>query len=305
VTAGTLAVAKTGTENAWFRFTFNAMHNNQGFQLSEIRLMNSNGNPVGNLVDVANTSAIADMPAGSVMASDESYYQNETDSYKSRKPSALFDYQTWTRVWYATAPSEAAPKIFVIRLPDDWRIYQYNFRNGYSAQTHPTAWKVETSQDGINWVVSDSHSGVTPPSANGSFYNDGVHYKVMSGSSGAIGLSPSATVRVDRGAALDCSRVAGGQILSDLTVDCADGLGNGKIINAKFASMGTIHIENLHDGTDYVDYRLPLVFEDASDVQNIDSWTVMINAVRVDKRKMMLQNGFLMFKPNGIKIIVR
>ena len=305
VTAGTLAVAKTGTANHWFRFSFTKMNNDQGLQLSEIRLMNSNGNPVGGLLDVPNTCAISDMPAGSVLASDESYYLNETDSYKSRKPSALFDYQTWTRVWYGTAPSETAPKIFVVRLPDDWEIYQYNFRNGYSGAIHPTAWKVETSPDGINWMVSDCHSGVTPPSANGSFYNDGVHYKVMSGSGGAVGFSPSAQVRVDRGAVLDCSRVTGGQVFSDITVDCADGSGFGKIVNAVFASTGVIRIENMPDGMKRGYCELPLVFVDVSGAENLKEWTVIINGAEVSKRKAALQSGYLALMPSGLNIIVR
>ena len=47
-----------------------------------------------------------------------------------------------------------------------------------------------------------------------------------------------------------------------------------------------------HTGVDHCD-RLPVIGEDGR------------IAVGVVKRKMMLQNGFLMFKPNGIKIIVR
>lgn len=306
VVYGTLTLAKVGTDNRWFRFTFTRMYNDYSLQLSEILLMNSAGERVvGALTDAPAECSLTDMPDGSIWANDQDFYRSES-GYYSRPPSALFDGQTWTRVWYPTAPTDDKPKIFVVRVPSTAaEVYQYNFKNGYSGNAHPTAWKVETSPDGIDWTLSDSHSGVTPPSANGSYYNNGIHYPLMSGNDGAAGILPSANVRVDRGAVLDCSRVIGGQTLSNITVDCADGSGFGKIVNAVFASTGVIRIENMPDGMKRGYCELPLAFVDVSGAENLKEWTVIINGAEVSKRKAALQNGYLALMPSGLNIIVR
>ena len=325
VADGTLSLARPGTTNHWFRFTFTAMNSSQNFQLSELRLMNAAGNRIDGggsvknittgvgagtagsaVANVASDCPPADMPPQSVWASDSNWLLNEPDGgYRDRSPSAIFDGQTWTRLRYGSSASSASPKVLVVRVPAaTTETYQYNFRNGYSGSTHPTAWNVETSPDGVVWADSDAHSGVTTPSSNLQFYNNGIHYRILAGRDGAAGLSAAANVQVDRGATLDCSRVAGGQALSNLTVDCAAGEGVGTLVNVSFSPAGTIRLVHLPAETALDNYELPLAFTDAAAATNVRNWTVYVNGVAVSK-KISFRNGRLLFIPAGTVIVVR
>ena len=148
---------------------------------------------------------------------------NEPDGgYRDRTPSALFDGQSWTRLRYSTLPTAGNPKVIVVRLPASANdVLQYNFRNGYSTQTEPTDWTLETSPDGVNWTLPNAWVGQVPATTTQGFYNGGVHYQILAGRSGSPGLSPTANVRVDQGATLDFGGVAARQTLANLTVDPA------------------------------------------------------------------------------------
>ena len=325
VAAGTLAFARPGTTNHWLRFTFTKMYSGN-FQLSEIELMNVSGSRVdggggtvnitsgvgagtgGSLVANADANcAPQDMVPQSVWASDQGWLLNEPNGgYRDRSPSALFDGQSWTRLRYSTAPSAANPKVFVVRMPANTaETYQYNFRVGYSGSTHPSAWKVETSPDGVNWTDSDAHGNVTPPSSpSRAYYNGGVHYRLMSGRDGAAGLAAGANVQVDRGATLDCSRVTGGQTVSSLTVDCAGGMGDGTLVNVAFAAAGEVRLVNFPADTPLVNFELPLVFTDAADLRNVRGWTLYVDGVATTK-KLSYMNGRLVCLPQGTVLLFR
>ena len=88
-------------------------------------------------------------------------------------------------------------------------------------------------------------------------------------------------------------------------MDCADGSGFGKIVNAVFASTGVIRIENMPDGMKRGYCELPLAFVDVSGAENLKEWTVIINGAEVSKRKAALQSGYLALMPSGLNIIVR
>ena len=248
-----------------------------------------------------------DMAPQSIWASDQGWLLNEPDGgYRDRSPSALFDGASWTRLRYSTAPSASNPKVFVVRMPANTaETYQYNFRIGYSGASHPSAWKVETSPDGVNWTDSDAHSNVTPLSSpSRAYYNGGVHYRLMSGRDGAPGLAAGANVQVDRGATLDCSRVTGGQTVSSLTVDCAAGTGDGTLVNVAFAAAGEVRLVNFPADTPLVNFELPLVFTDAADMRNVRGWTLSVDGVAMTK-KLSYLNGRLVCLPQGTVLLFR
>ena len=325
VAEGTLAFSRPGTTNHWLRFTFTKMNYNSAFQLSELVLMNAAGSRVdggGQSVNitsgvgagtggsyVANADAGCapqDMAPQSIWANDQSWLLNEPDGgYRDRSPSAIFDGQSWTRLRYSTAPSDANPKVFVVRMSANTaETYQYNFRTGYSGTTHPTSWKVETSPDGVNWTYSDAHNDVTPPSGVQAYYNGGVHYRLLGGRDGAAGFAAGANVQVDRGATLDCSHVTGGQTLSSLTVDCAAGTGDGTLVNVAFAAAGEVRLVNFPANTPLENYELPLVFTDAADTANAHAWTLYVNGVATTK-KLSYRNGRLICLPQGTALLFR
>ena len=314
VQGGTLALARLGTTNHWFRFSFTAMYNNENFQLSEMMLMDANGNRVdGGGSSVGYASAVTnadfecapkDMLPKSVWASDQDWLY-ATTGYFDLTPSALFDGRNYTRVRYSSKATPENPKVFVVRMPETTtETCLYNFRIGYSSQNDPTAWTVETSPDGINWTQASSYSGVTPPTGVQAYYNYGVHYPFLLERSGAAGISASANVQVDRGATLDCSRVTGGQTLSNLTVDCAAGEGVGTLVNVAFAAAGTINLVNLPAETALDNYELPLAFTDVAATENVRDWAVSVNGASVS-RKLSYRNGRFVFIPAGTIITAR
>ena len=324
VAEGTLAFARPGTTNHWLRFSFTQMYRGN-FDLSEMELMNAAGSRVdggGAVVRIASgvgagtdgsrvanaaaDCAPQDMAPQSIWASDPGWLLNEpAGGYRDRSPSAIFDGQSWTRLRYSTAPSAASPKVFVVRLPAATaEVYQYNFRVGYSGITHPSAWKVETSPDGVSWTEADAHSDVTPPTGTKAHYNGDVHYRLLCGRDGAAGLAAGANVRVDRGATLDCSRVAGGQTLSRLTVDCAAGTGDGTLVNVAFAAAGEVRLVNFPAGTPLENYALPLVFTDAAAAANVHAWRLYVNGAATAKR-LAYRDGRLTCLPDGTFLVFR
>ena len=313
VAAGTLGFATTGTTNHWLRFSFSKMYSGNGFELSEVLVMNAGGQRIDGggitvglgsaVVDAAADVAWKDMSPKSVWANDPSWLLNEpVNGYRDRTPSALFDGQSWTRLRYSTLPTAGNPKVIVVRLPASANdVLQYNFRNGYSTQTEPTDWTLETSPDGVNWTLPNAWVGQVPATTTQGFYNGGVHYQILAGRSGSPGLSPTANVQVDQGATLDFGGVAARQTLANLTVDLA--LGGGTIKNAKLAASGTIDIVNA-TGPKAPKGELPLVFEDCETSGALD-WTVKVNGVVTPKRLLSWQNGRLFLSPVGMTILIR
>ena len=326
VKAGTLALAKPGTTNHWLRFTFTKMYNNNPFEFSELIIVDSAGNRVdggGSAIDLPSTDPVAPKQAGSPVANaaldcapqnmnPQSIWVNDGNwvinsnpkEYRQLSPSTIFDGRIVTCLKYADAPTVANPKIFVVRMPANTsEVYGYKIKVGYSGARHPSDWKVETSPDGINWTDSDSHSGIVPENSNGWVYNDGNPYKLMSGRDGAAGLSSAANVQVDSGATLDCSRVTGGQTLSNLTVDYA--IGGGTLDGVRLASGGTLNDINVPAGVRLNEYAVPVTFVDAADTANASSWTLLVNGVESSRLKLYWQDGGMYVHGPGMMILIK
>lgn len=330
VAAGKVDFAREGSTGPWLRFTFKKMYNNSSFQLSELRLMNAAGTRVdgggacvnitsgvgagtqGSAVqNVAANCAPKDMPPQSVWASDSNWLLSEpSNGYRCRTPSALFDGQTWSRLYYSTGtPNLATPstwKTFIVRLPATTaEVVQYNLRNGYSGTSHPSDWTVETSADGVTWALADVQSGQIPSSSSGQFYNGGVHYKVYGHGTGAAGLLPASSVQVDRGATLDFSNVTNGKVLQNLTIDCADaGTGDGLIRAAEFGPSGVLDLVNVPADLAVKDWTIPLLFSDVAGTGNLSSWTVRVNG-EVQPLAVACQSGRLCLLARGTIVIFR
>lgn len=308
VAEGTLRLSAGGTAHPWLRFSFSAMNpSSANFCLSEIKVMDASGNRVdggGAWTRLATTDPFydANVPEGSdvanapsdttpgtmtpqsVWASDAMFSLNNTPGYRERSPSCLFDGQAYTKLQYLSKATAANPKVFVLRLPSGAaNAAGYLFRNGYSGTTHPSAWTLESSPDGVNWTTVDSKSGVVPPSSNTTWYNGGEAWPINSGDvPGAAGFAPTAAVQVDEGAALDCSLVTGGQTLSNIVVDWA--LGGGTIRNAVFAANGTLSVVNAPDANLVGGTEIPLDFDGVTGTENFRDWTLVVNGVSSSKR---------------------
>lgn len=179
---------------------------------------------------------------------------------------------------------------FEFRFRDtDGPITGYNFGLTTTGSGRPSDWTVEVSDDGKAWTTVDVRSDVTlPPNTYGIFW-DGTIYKSNETPNpppaetfhftGYLreGLEPLATplsVQVDEDAKLNLKAFTGGQSVGTLTYDAA--LGAGEIENAVFAANGTLYYTSV-SGKPKTGTMLPYVLTDCSGLENLATWSVVIN----------------------------
>ena len=194
----------------------------------------------------------------------------------------------------------------------------YNLRkvheNGYGA---PTAWVVEVSDDGKNWMVVDTRSGVEVSSKEGTGYYsyDGTPYVTGTFNAKELfhftgyrtdGLAPSEDplqLQVDGDAMVDLRAFTGGQSVNALVVDLDPAVKGGEVFGAKIAETGTLTVKNaggLASGA-----VLPLELPEAIDRSNIRKWTVVVDGRSNAYRAMLDSDGKLRLVGFGTMIILR
>ena len=171
--------------------------------------------------------------------------------------------------------------------------------SGITWYWHPSAWRFETSPDGVNWQTVDTRTGAISSSGYGStpFVIKGFL------ADGAAGFDPTANVKVASGATLDASGVAGGQTLSHITIDMT--AGGGTIRGVTIAANGVFDLVNVPSGTSLYGLTLPVTFADVADGGNFASWTVRVDGVAVRSGVPKLKDGAITFIDGGTIWIMR
>ena len=214
---------------------------------------------------------------------------------------------------------------FSVRMP-------WNSNNAAHTNRYVSAWKVETSPDGVNWAVVQDHSTTAKEVSLGKYGTDpwgrwhggnGVTEEVTDKTSpdfekclaplpldipagsptpGAKGLAAAVGVQVCAGATLDCSLVAGGQELGDLTVDLA--AGGGTLKGVKLAATGTLRIKNAPQDFRKSGYVVPLAFVDSTTTGDLSGWTVEIDGAPI-VNGLCWEAGRLMIVKLGMLILFK
>ena len=196
---------------------------------------------------------------------------------------------------------------------------------------HISNWIVDTSADGVTWeTVLDMRTRSPNPPALvdetdvwGRWYGgNGVTEEVTDKTSPdfekclkpyelniaagekvlkAKGFGPNVTVRVDRGALLDCTMVEGRQEISKLEVDLSEGTGVGTLKGVKLAESGTL---NLLGAGSFVSVELPLAFEESETTGNLSGWTVTVDGKQVN-RFLVWTNGRLNVRAPGMLLMFK
>jgi hypothetical protein len=98
--------------------------------------------------------------------------------------------------------------------------------------------------------------------------------------------------------------VTGGQEISSLTVDYA---GGGTLKGVRFASSGTLSLQNVPAGTNLTGFAVPLTFEDVVGTPALANWTVVVNYANgvTREKKMIWENGILRLSSGGFMLVVR
>ena len=196
---------------------------------------------------------------------------------------------------------------------------------GYNIMTqsktvYPVSWKVEASEDGVEWTTVETRTDEVHGNPGMYYYFDGEYAEKDKGVSPVQqrgkprehfhftgyrhdGLSPLAeplALQVDAGAEIDLRAFTGGQAIGALTIDLA--AGGGTIHGGALAAGGTLTLVNAagHD----LSQTLPLIFDGTADLANAKTWSVVIDG-KVKKYKVAAENGVLRLIPPGMTIVIR
>ena len=215
-------------------------------------------------------------------------------------------------------PKQSDPNTWIVytyRIPEGRPIRGYNLRQAWGFSNYPKYWVLESSADGVTWETMDTQANYALTASGQSWYNNGGQGKLPSSMidfSSQVkptlpttgGLSSSVNIKVASGATFDASLVTGGQEISTLTVDYA---GGGTLKGVRFASSGTLSLQNVPAGTNLTGFAVPLTFEDVVGTPALANWTVVVNYANgvTREKKMIWENGILRLSSGGFMLVVR
>ena len=196
----------------------------------------------------------------------------------------------------------------------------YNMRVRFASK-YANGWKVETSDDGVNWETVDVRSNQVFTISSGNRYATYDNVKYIGDLDASIGefnakelfhftayrsdgMMPTkepVSLRVDGGAMIDLRAFVGKQIVDALTVDCA--AGTGIIQGAQIAESGVLTIVNADELLDGA--TLPLSLPESIDGANIKNWSVVIDGVKKGCCVKIRSDGTMRLSISGMRFIVR
>ena len=204
---------------------------------------------------------------------------------------------------------------YTYRIADGRAIRGYNLRHAWYFSNYPKYWLLESSADGVTWETMDSQSNYALTATGQSWYNNGgqgdlPNSMIDFGSQvkptlpTAGGLASDANIKVASGATFDASLVTGGQEISSLTADYA---GGGTLKGVRFASAGTLHLQNVPSETDLNEFAIPLAFEDVVGTPHLANWTVLVSFANgtTREKKLYWDGSGLRIRSAAFVIIVR
>ena len=315
VRGGSLVFSGRTCTNEWYRFLFNGSQYQQSNQIAigDLRVysdttgaenvakgIGSGGNILAAGTDPANLApgqCVAHFATTTTVPSGQSAnlwdLRNafDNDAYNAvLSAGTYYIYNNASQTWIAFRMAAGKNRV---------QSYLPVKASGITWYWHPSAWRFETSVDGVNWQTVDTRTGVLTADGYGStpFVIKGFL------ADGAAGFDPTANVKVASGATLDASGVAGGQTLSRLTVDMS--AGGGTIRGVTIAEDGVLDLVNVPAGTSLYGLTLPVTFADVADGDNFVSWAVRVDGVAVRSGVPKFKDGAITFIDGGTMWIMR
>jgi hypothetical protein len=289
------------TDGKFFRFTFKKTVGNIILQLSEIQLLDADGNNVARgLTKAANGTAATALSAGTFADGGSYGYGSNEGSDK------LFDDNPDTKMCATgnnMAGSAANYRVFTLRLADEAApVCGYNFVTANDfVNRSPSDWLVEGSEDGVTWTPLDERTNEFAPFSVYAAINHGRPYTFSQiFESGSIPVD--SVVTVDVGATLNLNDASA--TISQLKVDCT--LGGGTINSFRPAAGGTLVLVNVpSEVTSLKGYEIPLAVNPAENAGSVGDWSIVVDGVRRSSCRLKLQNGRLVVVDGSMVIFVR
>ena len=289
------------TGGKFFRFTFKKTVGNIILQLSEIQLLDADGNNVARgLTKAANGTAATTLSAGSFADGGSYSYGDNEGSDK------LFDDNPDTKMCAINnnmAGAAANYRVFTLRLADEAALVcGYNFvtANDHANDRSPSDWLVEGSEDGVTWTPLDERTNESAPFSVYAAVNHGRPYTFSQiFESGSIPADSVVTVEAGATLNLNDANATIGKLRVDYTA------GGGTINSFRPAAGGTLELVNFPaEVTRFSGYEVPITVTDVQDAANLRSWTVTVNGVR-RAAKVTYRDGKIMLLSGGLTVIVR
>jgi hypothetical protein len=290
------------TGGKFFRFTFKKTVGDIILQLSEIQLLDADGNNVARgLTKAANGTAATALSAGTFAYGGSYGYGSNEGSDK------LFDDNPDTKMCATgnnMAGDAANYRVFTLRLADEATpVCRYNFvtANDHANDRSPSDWLVEGSEDGVTWTPLDERTNESAPFSVYAAINHGRPYTFSQiFESGSIPVD--SVVTVDVGATLNLNDASA--TISQLKVDCT--LGGGTINSFRPAAGGTLVLVNVpSEVTSLKGYEIPLAVNPAENAGSVGDWSIVVDGVRRSSCRLKLQNGRLVVVDGSMVIFVR
>ena len=336
-----------GTTNRWWRFTIKQCADTSRYaNLSGLRLLDGVLTAEGKYSPADGAAPDPDYPNGgrgsySLNTGDPSTYNRYNWNYTYQQGRGTPTYTTaWTTrgsgqtlepnvIWVADPttlaceftnpyPKQTDPNTWIVytyRIPEGRPIRGYNLRQAWGFSNYPKYWLLESSADGVTWETMDSQSNYALTASGQSWYNNGGGGKLPSSmiefgsqvkptTPTVGGLASDTNIKVASGATFDASLVTGGQEISALTVDYA---GGGTLKGVRFASVGTLSLQNVPAGANLTGFVVPLTFEGVVGTPALANWTVVVNYANgvTREKKMTWENGRVVLASPGLLIVVR
>jgi fibronectin-binding autotransporter adhesin len=297
VRAGTLRLGTFAPK--YFRLSIRKTGGSAIMQLSEFSLFSADGTRQGTGLTMAADGTAATSLAAGTFAKAASYSHGNNEDANN-----LFDNNTKTK-WCMTqwnlnnANNSTLWNVITLRLADTAApVTSYTFTTANdSLERSPTVWTLEASADGLNWVIADQQSGVTPPT---SLYTEYAHYALPFGNSAARAIPPGSAVQVDSGATLDVADSAA--TIDTLKVDCAAGGGTITLLNS--AANGAIYLTDF-TAASQAGYEVPLTIGSFANARNLSSWKIYVNGEQSKSVMLLCRDGKLVLTACGTSMILQ
>lgn len=324
VSEGVLRFAGMGTTNNFWRYTIKGNADGLAVNVGPLRLYDKSGafTDGGALAVSGKTTTNGYTFDANVQATDlqpRHITCSRTDP-SSRDATSLLNCATTAQIIYP-APAPTLENVatwitFTYRIPSVAQtISGYDLRTqwgGNSQKSYPNSWRLECSPSGADgtWAVfGEETEFFTTTSLGGQRWYHGGNTQDVSSDPFAgrlaqvagAGFASDAVVRVDQGAVLDSSLVAGGQLVENLEVDAQSGCG--LLEGVRFAEKGVLRINNVSPAALKALSLHQLA--DCYDTDRISGWKLLVNGREKKGWGMSASDDRLTIVPPGMVISFR